>query len=82
MAEGNISTMSVSESRPLFKLKSGLMHLITLQAKANAQQRQTHTRGSSLGASINMGGGLQKSNGKKKMGERKFSVSQDLKVRM
>lgn len=62
------------------------MHLITLQAKANVQQRHrrahTHSHRSSLGASINRGGGLQKSNGKKKIGERKFSVSQDLKLRM
>lgn len=56
------------------------MHLITLQAKANAQQRHrrayTHTLMRELFGGVDQyGGGLQKSNGKKKMGERKFSVS-------
>lgn len=63
-AEGNILTMSVSEGRQLFNLKSGPINASDYSSGkgqcATKRHTRTHSHRSSLGASINMWG-LQKS---------------------
>lgn len=70
-AEGNISTMSASENRQLFKLKSGLINASDYSSGkgqcATKTQTCTHTLTQELFEGIDQyGGGGQISNGKKK----------------